>query len=316
MNTLRDSFSKIYQRFRTHPRIMSFMLIVGHIVKDFSMPVVEASMLFCASASAYRIPQGCRGIFFPPGSDNEESNPKKSKTSKKKKKAPLGPVHKKSPKSVYASAVSSDESLCVSVWKDKTVLYYVTNTLTTAEGTVHRYVKGRKLPDGQRRGPVPCPSLGVVYNTAYQPVDRADQFRAGQYGLSRMFRCSKWIQMVYLGMFDIAMSNSWILYRLKYPKKRKNGHAMFMLSVGWALAYCGLRKPSPEQPDHVITPLLSVTDSKGNRKDQRGSCRICHERSRFGCFTCRVALHPKCAPQYMHDPSSDTACRRSRLIWD
>jgi len=55
----------------------------------------------------------------------------------------------------------------------------------------------------------------------FHGVDRNDQLRGTGYGLALHFRAQKYTIKFFLGLLDVVLSNTWILWRNLHPKGRE-----------------------------------------------------------------------------------------------
>lgn len=98
--------------------------------------------------------------------------------------------------------------LTASVWKDdKIVTVMSTTSQPSAEGTVLRWQR-----DGTRVL-VPCPEAILTYNRCMDGVDRGEQLR-GFYNCRVKSR--KFYKYIFYFLFDVAITNAFILYRNFY----------------------------------------------------------------------------------------------------
>ena len=105
-------------------------------------------------------------------------------------------------------------NVTASAWMDrKMVMVMCTGCDTTTPTTV---LRGQK--DGTRR-PVTCPAASAIYNRYMGGVDLGDQLR-GYYHM-RM-KCRKFYQYVAKFVLDVAITNSFILYKNAHPTTKVN----------------------------------------------------------------------------------------------
>ena len=114
----------------------------------------------------------------------------------------LKPVVKKGLKERGESKTFQSKNLTVAVWQDtKTVTMAATNSDPTIEQHVMRKKDGSTVS-------VRCPHSVVLYNKYMGGVDHNDQLR-GYYHVR--LKCKKFYKYVFWFMFDVAITNSYIL---------------------------------------------------------------------------------------------------------
>jgi hypothetical protein len=206
--------------------------------------------------------------------------------------------------------VRGDHVACVKgpivavLWHDSDVVRCLCNVYGNEVTSIRRLVA-----DGTYRD-VPGPSCMKYFGKYMQGGDRVDQLRAGHYGISHNFRTSKWWLKAFLGIVDLALSNSWVLYKeTRAPSAPAPRHSDFWLSVATALVG---RQPGvllgTAAPHSLRT--FAPTDGPDGSRRKRPKCVVCkrhgfYARTTYGCVTCRVALHPECAQEWPHlaDPT-------------
>ncbi|GFO07652.1 PiggyBac transposable element-derived protein 4-like [Plakobranchus ocellatus] len=130
-----------------------------------------------------------------------------------------------------------DGGLTATVWRDKRKVAVLSTNVTPSMIPVQRRAPGRLIQ-------VITPSPVIVYNKFMFGVDLADQHRS-YYGMGRSGL--KWWRYVAWFLFQTAMINSWILFKLcnnPAPKNRRQmSQIQFRLDVCTALvAGCKSRK--------------------------------------------------------------------------
>ena len=192
--------------------------------------------------------------------------------------------------------------MSASVWQDrKAVTVMSTTTQPQASGTVLR-----RQRDGSRI-PVPCPESVVQYNTYMGGVDRGDQLR-GYYSCRTKSR--KFYKYIFYFLFDVAVTNSYILYKNYSPDHTIKRIKDFRLKLATHLIgdYCSRRRPGRNSSAIVPLPLrhfpIKLSNESHPTKKQRGRCAHCsksHQRTDTSWF-CR-----ECDVWLCHsgDPSSD-----------
>ena len=190
-------------------------------------------------------------------------------------------------------------------WMDrKTVVAMSTNTQPSAMGSVLRRQKDRS------RQPVPCPEAIITYNQHMGGVDRGDQLR-GYY--SCRARSRKFYRYIFFFLFDVAITNSYILYKHYCPTATHKNIKDFRTHLAKQLIgdYCSRlrsgRTPAPLRPlplRHFPTRVPSETP-----QHKRGRCAQCRETrhrrtdTTWYCRECEVWL---C---HTGDPATDCFLR-------
>lgn len=151
----------------------------------------------------------------------------------------------------------------------------------------------RTTKDGTRK-PFPCPAACADYNKFMGGVDRGDQLR-GYY--HNQVRSRKFYKYIANFMFGVAVTNAFILYRIKNPgKNTKLKKFREVLAVQLTKNYCTRRTAG--RKSHIIQPLPyqhfpRKTPNETGRK--RGRCVLCQESkiradTPWKCMDCGVWL--------------------------
>jgi Transposase IS4 len=201
---------------------------------------------------------------------------------------------------VRGDYVACDKGPVVALlWHDSDVVHCLCNVHGAERATISRVVQ-----DGSRRD-VPGPLAMKMFGKYMQGGDRIDQMRSGHYSLSSHFRTSKWWLKAFLGIFDLALANSWILFKhTRLASSPTVSHAQFWLQLATALV-----AHQPSQLAGTVVPhslrTFAPTDGPNGNIRKRPCCVVCSQhgtqgRSVYGCVTCRVALHPECDREWHH----------------
>ena len=151
------------------------------------------------------------------------------------------------------------------------------------------------------------PESVVQYNTYMGGVDRGDQLR-GYYSCRTKSR--KFYKYIFYFLFDVAVTNSYILYKNYSPDHTIKRIKDFRLKLATHLIgdYCSRRRPGRNSSAIVLLPLqhfsIKLSNESHPTKKQRGRCAHCsksHQRTDTSWF-CR-----ECDVWLCHsgDPSSD-----------
>ena len=189
--------------------------------------------------------------------------------------------------------VQSD-NVCATAWMDTKIVMVMNNCCDPKEiSSVLRRTK-----DGTR-GSVTCPTAIRLYNEKMGGVDRGDQIR-GYYHV-RM-KCRKVYKYIYNFLFDVSITNAFILYKLGHSGSKMNIKE-FRVQLAKELIgdyrsknSCGSKKQKKLPLAHF--PLMneqrkrgrcSLCKEKKKRKDTIWSCRecdiwLCHQGTKDDCF--------------------------------
>ena len=170
----------------------------------------------------------------------------------------LKSVAKKGFKERGESQTYQRKNLTLTVWQDnRTVCAAATN----ADPTSTCYVL-RKNKDGTR-SKVKCPKSIALYNQHMGGVDRNDQLR-GYYHVR--LKCRKYYKYIFWFLFDVAVTNSFILYK-QYINTNMKSVITFRTDLARELIgeYCSRKRPgrpSVCQPVTVLYCTLSYARSR------------------------------------------------------
>ena len=185
------------------------------------------------------------------------------------------------------------------IWKDNGVVRLTCTTGTSARCNVVRRERGR------RSFLVKAPMAAQVFDSYFHGVDRNDQLRGSNYGLSLHFRAKKYTVKMFLGLWDLVLSNSFIIWRILHPRDRKRHRKWFDQVARALLEYNPDGEPEYRMPGevkakqpHLLTPFaFGKATRRGNHGLERkqAECAMCstrlkRKRTTCGCQTCNVAL--------------------------
>ncbi|CAK1590101.1 unnamed protein product [Parnassius mnemosyne] len=205
----------------------------------------------------------------------------------------------------YEEQVADYEGLNISVtcWKDNKVVTLASTYVGSEPAeTVNRYDKKRK-----KQISIACPKIVKDYNVHMRGVDLMDSF-LGRYKIR--IKSRKWYIRLFYHMVDMAVINSWILYKKKYPNLTLGDYRSEL-----AETLCSYKKydtnkrgrPSSNNvereieakkhrgPAKPVPPKDIRTDSIGHdekRCSAKNRCKLpgCKGFSRTECVKCKVAL--------------------------
>ena len=163
-------------------------------------------------------------------------------------------------------------------------------TQPTATGTVLR-----RQRDGTRIS-VPCPQSIISCNSYMGGVDRGDQL-CGYY--SCKIKSRKFYKYIFFFLFDVAITNAYILHKNYTPEPKPRNMKEFRLRLATGLIgdYC--TKCRPGRRSSTIVPLpnrhFPVKGNETEPSKKRGRCAWCsqlHKRSdvTWFCQECNVWL--------------------------
>ena len=122
----------------------------------------------------------------------------------------------------YRFATSSE--LVAVLWRDRKDVSVLTTAHNATAGTV------MKRPQGSRQKvAVTCPHAIIDYNMYMGGVDLTDQCLS-YYSLTSR-RTIKWWKKIIWRMIDIAILNSWLIFRTNFPSSRLKSHRMFRIQL-------------------------------------------------------------------------------------
>ena len=209
---------------------------------------------------------------------------------------------KRKPRGTFEVATNADKSVGCCIWKDKGMVRLTMTSSSTARTRVVRAERGKS------RFKVWAPMAASEFDRYFHGVDRNDQLRGEGYGLALCFRAMKYTIKMFMGLLDIVMSNSWIIWRVLHPKDRKR-HRHWMNDLAAEMLIFNpdgdpVYRPRVSDADerHMCRPLAKTKRMrKGVEVMERkmGNCAMCSDlkngirhRSTMGCAECNVPLHP------------------------
>ena len=182
------------------------------------------------------------------------------------------------------------KQLTVILWQDKQrVLVAATNADPTSEVQVLR-----KNKDGSRTA-VRCPPAVALYNRYMGGVDRNDQLR-GYYHVR--LKCRKYYKYIFWCLFDIAITNSYILYKHFCTDRSIKDLKTFRVELAKALIGEYSSRKRPGRPS-LTQPAKKFCQAhfpvRGAERAHR--CHYCHmykNQRRETVWYCRDCNHFLC----------------------
>ena len=137
-------------------------------------------------------------------------------------------------------------------WLDRKPVYFLATGVSTCKSSVQR-----KLKDGAATE-VTCPEFIADYNTYMGGVDTHDQLRLQRYSVQRSVRYAKYYKMLFLGLFDMALVNSYIVHReyCQSVGEKPLSHALFRTRLHEQLLELTPAKFADVQPRDVSSDIL------------------------------------------------------------
>lgn len=200
------------------------------------------------------------------------------------------------------------------IWKDNGVVRLTCTASCSARCKVVRRKRGRTS------FLVNAPMAAQVFDSYFHGVDRNDQLRGSNYGLALHFRAQKYTVKMFLGMLDLVLSNSFIVWRILHPNDRKKHRKWFNQVARALLEYNPNGEPEYQPEDeekatqpHPLTPFsFRKATRRGHERLERkqADCAMCstplkRKRTTCGCSTCNVALCRGSCSDSWHSLSPD-----------
>lgn len=144
------------------------------------------------------------------------------------------------PRGFTRYAVNPTHNMVAVGWLDNKAVHFISTADTTAFKSVQRRICNEKVQ-------VPASEVVANYNKFMGGVDKHDKLRS-TFALGKRHKFKKYYVKLMLFLFDIALTNSWIYYKLNNKEKTKKAEsrADFFLSlaselvkqdVDWATRY-------------------------------------------------------------------------------
>ena len=202
-------------------------------------------------------------------------------------------------------AIHMDATMLLIKWMDKRAVTALTTIHPDREVAVER--RSRRAVGG--RETVMKPHTRVEYNRYMGGVDVADQLLS-YYGFGH--RTVKWWRRAFFFLLDMAVVNSYILYTVQNPDKRRRlTHEQFRVTLATDLLHAASVDPGTESDHHgprrqSLQPTARLTErhfpitvgkSSAGRPLQR-DCSVCSRKKGRGrkttTYKCRECDLPMC----------------------
>lgn len=167
------------------------------------------------------------------------------------------------------------------LWRDRRDVFVLSSMHNRSVEVVLKRPKG-----GREKIPIPCPSCICDYNRYMGGVDLADQ-QLSYYSLTQR-RTIKWWKKVFWRLIDIAIINSWIVFRSNNSHSKIRSQRDFRLVLVGQLVQPLLDlKASPDCPQVLLSHKgrkASSTDKRllgkhfAYKASTRDRCRVCSKR--------------------------------------
>lgn len=213
------------------------------------------------------------------------------------------------PKGTWVSASDTHERLTIHGFMDSSVCYLCDAVYGNQE-------RGRaNIRRKNKQGTydiVEGPTALNIYNANMGGVDAWDQLRTGMhYSMEQVGRSNKWTVSLFLGLFSMAICNSYLIYRAVNPdgcdtfKTHTEFHTALLKGL-FRNTY-GVVKPKSNHPtpgsgtfSEYLLHEMGLA-KPGSRKDgtSRAKSGICHgctgnSKTSYACKTCLIPMHPEC----------------------
>lgn len=209
-----------------------------------------------------------------------------------------GNAGKNIPRGHYEVATNHGQGVACVCWKDKGVVRLTTTCFSTAR--IHLVRREKRM----RPFKVKAPYIAELFDHYFHGVDRNDQLRGKGYGISLTFKAQKYTVKFFLGMLDVILSNTWILWRTLHPRERKRHGDWYERLFFLLLSHNPLDDPEFERqefnPDEVVTinqlhTLVPFKKNPKTKKRYKSDCPVCslsakRVRTSWGCVSCMVGL--------------------------
>ena len=170
------------------------------------------------------------------------------------------------------------EDVTAVLWRDRRDVHVLSSMHNRSVETVMKRPKG-----GRDKVQIPCPTAIHDYNQFMGGVDLADQ-QLSYYSLTQR-RTIKWWKKIFWRLVDIAIINSWIIFRKHNPQSKIKSQRDFRLELIVQLVQPLLDlKASPDCPSILKSYKGRKTASPDKRllgkhfpykTTQRGRCLVC-----------------------------------------
>ena len=189
--------------------------------------------------------------------------------------------------------LASDATIYMCSWRDTKIA----NFIGSAEG-LSMTTLTRRNRDGVVVN-VPAPKIVKTYTERMGGVDLADQNKA-RYSISATVITRKWWVRLFSGLLDMALTNSWQLYKYTVEEQKRLSHQDFLFAV--ADGFLAEARASLERRP-AIRGLVPVRHELVHQQ-KRSRCVVCStprrlKRTIWMCSLCMFAMHAeKCFQEY------------------
>lgn len=182
------------------------------------------------------------------------------------------------------------DGVCITAWRDNKLVV----AASTAKGVEPCHQVLRFSRKEKRRISLPCPDVIHHYNHSMGGVDLSD---------SHVARCrsgirgKKWYFPIFIYLFDLSVSNAWILYRLAA------GSSVDLASFKAEIASILLRSNRKGRATTLSIDRQSRFDRIDHLviyNDRQARCGVCSKCTNFYCKKCHKFLHPKLCFESFH----------------
>ncbi|XP_031350462.1 piggyBac transposable element-derived protein 3-like [Photinus pyralis] len=218
---------------------------------------------------------------------------------------PLRNDLKKTSRGSYDMCYCKNSCTFLCRWNDNSVVTLVSN----CEGVEPMQQAKRYSFKESKSITINQPKLIKSYNENMGGTDRMDQ-NVAYYRTS--IRSKKWYWPLVIWGLDVAVTNSWVLYR-KMTRTLQNQPEMDLLQfrrtiAQGLLASFGRPKttPGPKKAVSLRVSRDARFDNVGHMIDTQNTrtrCALCHSTTNKKCSKCNVALHQKCFIRF-HTPTT------------
>lgn len=192
---------------------------------------------------------------------------------------------------------STKKRIAVVKWMDRKAV----NFISTIDSPRQTTTVQRRLRNGTKLD-VHCPKVVETYNKYMGGVDRFDQMLE-RYAIGR--RSIKWWHRIFYYLLDMAVVNSFVLWKLNRPDKEKCSQLTFRLKLARQLVNGFSSRKAIGRPPNFVKLAVPVEVRLANvgvhfpKKDtNRRRCKLCsgknkkgkEKRTYFACTFCKVPL--------------------------
>ena len=187
---------------------------------------------------------------------------------------------------------SGDGVLCT-MWQDRGPVYFLSTYCDyEQQGTIMRRFKSHSTP----MLPIGCPQCGILYNQYMRGVDVLSQLQS-YYSIGT--RVHKWWHRPFWWLLDIAIINSYILYKEHCQNSNQKAitHKQYRIQLMTELRndytgnkHSGRPKKRGRQDSTVHTPIKASTERTCKQCQRRLSSRKHSTQTRWMCEQCHIHL--------------------------